>query len=60
MPGALKVYDADQLEWTRRMSDAQVKKILERFRGPAIPKDEVDRVTAYVDAELATRKARSQ
>lgn len=60
MPGALKVYNADQVEWTKRMSDAQVKKILERFRGPAIPKNEVARVTAYVEAELASRKARTQ
>lgn len=60
MPGALKVYDTDQVDWTKRMSDAQVKKILQRFRGPVIPKDEIDRVTAYVDAELASRKTRTQ
>ena len=60
LPGALKVYDADEVNWTKRMSDAQVKKILERFRGPVIPKDEIDRVTAYVEAELASRKAQPQ
>jgi hypothetical protein len=56
MPGALKVYDTVQVDWTKRMSDAQVKNILQRFRGPAIPQDEIDRVTAYVEAELASRK----
>lgn len=60
LPGALKVYDADDVEWTKRMSDAQVKKILERFRGPVIPKGEIDRVTAYVEAELISRKARPE
>ena len=59
LPGALKVYDIDQVEWTKRMSDVQVKKILERFRGPAIPKDELDRVTAFVEAELASRSPRA-
>jgi mono/diheme cytochrome c family protein len=60
LPGALKVYDVDRVDWTKRMSDAQVKKILQRFRGPVIPENEVDRVTAYVEAELASRKARTQ
>ncbi|MGO8969249.1 MAG: hypothetical protein ACLQDQ_06730 [Myxococcaceae bacterium] len=60
LPGALKVYDINQVEWTKRMSDQQVKNILNRFRGPVIPQDEIDRVTAFVDAELASRKARAQ
>ena len=59
LPGALKVYDTDQADWTRRMSDAQVSKILQRFRGPAIPQNEIDRVTAYVEAELASRRERT-
>jgi mono/diheme cytochrome c family protein len=60
LPGALKVYDIDQVDWTKRMSDAQVKKVLQRFRGPAIPQAEIDRVTAYVEAELVSRKERKQ
>ena len=60
MPAALKVYDIDRVDWTKQMSDTQVKFILERFRGPAITKGEIDRVTAYVEAELASRKARAE
>lgn len=56
LPGALKVYDIDQVNWTERMTDTQVKNILQRFRGPAIPQPEIDRVTAFVEAELASRK----
>jgi DNA-binding transcriptional regulator YdaS (Cro superfamily) len=60
LPGALKVYDIDQVNWTERMTDTQVKNILQRFRGPAIPQAEVDRVTAFVDAELASRREKKQ
>ncbi len=60
MPGALKVYDINQVDWTKGMSDQQVKNILQRFRGPVIPQDEIDRVTAFVEAELSSRKTRTQ
>jgi hypothetical protein len=52
---ALTVFDTDRMDWTSRMSKAQLRKILERYRGPDIPSADLQHVTAYVEAELASR-----
>lgn len=57
-PRALQVFDTERPEWTSRMSDAQLRKALQRFGAPSIPPAELERFTAYIDAELAHRKTR--
>jgi len=54
-PRALQVFDTEQVEWTSKMSDAQLRKALQRFGAPSIPKSELERFTVYVDAELTER-----
>jgi cytochrome c5 len=55
IPAALAVFDIDRADWTSRMSKLQLPKILDRFKGPKIPSADIEKVTAYVEAELASR-----
>jgi mono/diheme cytochrome c family protein len=57
-PRALEVFDTERVEWTWRMSDAQLRAALQRFGAPSIPSGERERFTAYIDAELADRRTR--
>jgi len=57
-PRAVQIFDTERTDWSSRMSDAQLRKALQRFGAPSIPPDELQRVTAYVDAELADRQNR--
>jgi hypothetical protein len=55
MPRALAVFDADKQDWTARLSKAQLSFALERFKGVGASTVEMERVTALVEAELASR-----
>ena len=55
MPRALAVFDADQRDWSARLTKAQLSFALQRFGGVGASKVEMERVTALVEAEAATR-----
>ena len=56
MPTALKVFDSDKRDWAARLSQHQLAFVVERFKGVGASPEEMERVTALVDAELASRK----
>jgi len=58
LPKALKAFDIERSNWTSTLSDAQLGFVLERFKGA--PPADIERVTAYVEAELAERKNQAQ
>ncbi len=55
VPRALAVFDADRPDWCARLSKAQLSFALERFKGVGVSTAELERVTALVEAELASR-----
>ena len=70
LPRALAVYDLTQLDWSRRMTDAQLREAERRLREPLAPTrgegevrpvhasaEELDRFHRYVVLETARRAA---
>ena len=68
LPRALAVYDLTQLDWSRRMSEAQLRDAERRLREPIAPTQgegevraihaslaELDRFHRYVELEAARR-----
>jgi hypothetical protein len=55
MPRAFAVFDSDRQDWSARLSKAQLAFALERFKGLSMSTADMERVTALVEAELASR-----
>ena len=55
VPRALAVFDAERQDWSARLSKAQLSFALERFKGVGASAAEMERLTALVEAELASR-----
>jgi hypothetical protein len=55
MARALAVFDSDRKDWSARLSKAQLSFALERFKGMSMSTADMERVTALVEAELASR-----
>lgn len=55
MPRAFAVFDSDRQDWSARLSKAQLSFTLDRFKGMSMSTADWDRVTALIEAELASR-----
>ena len=56
VPGALEVFDVEDPRWYLSMSERQLGVAMRRLDG-SVGSDEADRFRAYVDAEIAHRRA---
>jgi hypothetical protein len=57
-PAALKVFDLQEENWTRRMSDEQLKKVTGRTRGLDLPENQKQQVVDFIQLKLKERATR--
>lgn len=54
-PGALKVFDLNEHDWTARMSNDQLKKVIGRANGTDLPPAQRQRIADYINQKLKER-----
>jgi len=57
MPKALRVFDTEKANWSAGLSEEKLHNFLSRFKSfKNVSPAEVERISAFVDAELAARQ----